>query len=313
MDANSSMSACYSQESCETRLFTHHDLLDFGQRYALDYRFPDLSGSGSILQGQVEELKVRPGMQLVYSNVRVIAPYESSSLNPRPLNMIIVLQGQVRFRLGGESILLSEQMALTLSLEQGVQFDAFQSSEQNLKVLSLSLNHSALDELGIPLRSGNWWLTWKLPLHLYQGLLFFRKDMQLAKLYLEGMGLQLLSQGLTEEPSASCKTRLLPQERLRLEQIHELITTHPQKDYSLSELAQLAAMSPSSLRNKFKAYYGQTLFNFLKQQRLQMAHHYLMQGFSVQQAAHFTGYSHATNFTTAFRKHFGVAPSSLVR
>ena len=45
--------------------------------------------------------------------------------------------------------------------------------------------------------------------------------------------------------------------------------------------------------------------------RLQLACEQLRQGCSVQQAAHFVGYRHATNFATAFRARYGIAPSEL--
>lgn len=311
----SPMQNSYFQEPLDARIFTDQDLLAFGKRYALDYRFPDRYRSGNILRGRVEEFGLRPGMQLVYSNVQVMESYESSSLDPAPLNIIIILQGRVSLTLGGEVIELSEQMALTLSLDKEVEFDALQQAGQNLRVLTLSLDHQALEQLQAPIRRGNDWSVWRLPPHIYQGLMLFRNDMSLSQLYLEGLSLQILSQGLLLDDTApaTADVRIPPQERLRLERVREVIATRPQGEYSLSELAQVAAMSPSSLRSKFKACYGQTLFDFLKQKRLQMARDYLLRGYSVQQAAHFAGYSYATNFTTAFRKHFGVAPSSLIR
>ncbi len=42
-----------------------------------------------------------------------------------------------------------------------------------------------------------------------------------------------------------------------------------------------------------------------------VAREQLAQGCSVQQAAHFVGYRHATNFATAFRERYGIAPSEL--
>ncbi|MDL4863984.1 helix-turn-helix domain-containing protein, partial [Halomonas elongata] len=53
------------------------------------------------------------------------------------------------------------------------------------------------------------------------------------------------------------------------------------------------------------------VFDDLREYRLSLARDYLTRGFSVQQAAHFCGYRHASNFATAFRRHYGVAPSSL--
>lgn len=299
----------------DTRTFTDQDLLTFGKRYALDYRFPDALRSSNILEGQVRELNLRSGMQLVYSNVQVMETYASSSLDPAPLNIIIMLQGSVSLSLGQERVELREKMALTLSLEREMQLDALQLSGQNLKVLTLSLDLAALAHLQVPEQRKSGWTVWRLPEYLYQGLMQFRGDMNLSQMYLEGLSLQILSKGLVLDNSSakSEDVRLPPQERLRLERVRDLIVASPQEGYSLSELAQIAAMSPSSLRSKFKACYGHTLFDFIKEQRLQRARDYLLQGFSVQQAANFSGYSYATNFTTAFRKHFGVAPSTLIR
>ena len=261
------------------------------------------------------EFGFRPGMQLVYSDVQVLESYESSSLDPAPLNIIVILQGRVSLRLGTDSIELSEQMALTLTMEREVQLDASQLSGQQLKVLTLSLDHQALDLLQSPIKQGNGWYAWRLPQHLYQGLKHYQCCLNPSHLEMEGLSLQILAQGVArpEGRPTSVESRVPPQERMRLERVRERIAAQPEAEYSLTELASLAAMSPSSLRSKFKACYGLTLFDFLKVQRLDRARDYLLQGFSVQQAAHFVGYSYATNFTTAFRKHFGVAPSSLIR
>ena len=89
------------------------------------------------------------------------------------------------------------------------------------------------------------------------------------------------------------------------------IEKDPAREYRLEELADLAAMSPASLRRKFKAAFGRSVFDYLRDCRLTLARDYLRRGYSVQQAAHFSGYRHASNFATAFRRRFGVTPSSL--
>ena len=92
--------------------------------------------------------------------------------------------------------------------------------------------------------------------------------------------------------------------RSRLEQ-------SPEQDHTLAQLAALAAMSPSSLRSKFRQRYGCTLFDYLRECRLAQARRYLLEGYSVQQAAWMCGYQHATNFATAFRRHYGIAPGDV--
>jgi AraC-like DNA-binding protein len=70
-------------------------------------------------------------------------------------------------------------------------------------------------------------------------------------------------------------------------------------------------MSPSTLRAKFRAAYQCSVFSWLRERRLEVAREQLARGCSVQQAAHCVGYRHATNFATAFRERYGVAPSEL--
>ena len=67
-------------------------------------------------------------------------------------------------------------------------------------------------------------------------------------------------------------------------------------------------MSPSSLRQKFQHAYGVSVMAYLRRRRMELARQYLEQGWRVQDAAHYVGYRHASNFATAYRHHFGVSP-----
>ena len=69
-------------------------------------------------------------------------------------------------------------------------------------------------------------------------------------------------------------------------------------------------MSPSTLRAKFQAAYRQSVFSWLRERRAGSGPPASGPGLSVQQAAHFVGYRHATNFATAFRERYGVAPAN---
>lgn len=295
--------------------FSAEDLHLFGTRYALDYRFPDNYNPENVLRGLVQEHTFRSGVNLVYSDVEVLESYESRSYDPMSLNVIVMLKGCVRLKVGSENIVLSDHMALTVRLDKEVQIDAYQRAEQHLKVLTLSMGAETLEALGIPVKSGNGWHVWRLPRHLYQGLMHFETCRYVQQLHLEGLSLQLLAQSLAalKAPISAQKARTSPHDWKGLERVREAMQAKPEAQYCLSELAELAAMSPSSLRSKFKDFYEQTLFDFIKERRLEMGKAFLLQGYSVQYAAHFSGYRYATNFATAFRRHFGVAPSSLIQ
>jgi AraC-like DNA-binding protein len=90
-----------------------------------------------------------------------------------------------------------------------------------------------------------------------------------------------------------------------------MLEQSPEQEYTLGQLATLAAMSQSSLRSKFRQRYGCTLFDYLRDCRLELARRFLLEGHSVQQAAWMSGYQHATNFSTAFRRRYGISPGEL--
>lgn len=156
---------------------------------------------------------------------------------------------------------------------------------------------------------------WQVQNHLLlaiEHLLDCGWDHPLRNLLREGVGAQLLAHALASLDQAPPADQSLSQrDRQLLERVRERLHDAPGEDHTLEALAKLACMSPSTLRAKFQAAYRQSVFSWLRERRLEVARQHLAQGWSVQQAAHFVGYRHATNFATAFRERYGVAPSEL--
>lgn len=96
-----------------------------------------------------------------------------------------------------------------------------------------------------------------------------------------------------------------------LEAVRQRLLAAPHGTHSLEELARLACMSASSLRQKFRETYGCSLSQYQRECRMQRARQALLQGMSVQQVAHRVGYAHACNFATAYRRHFGLSPQAV--
>ncbi|WP_158279343.1 helix-turn-helix transcriptional regulator [Azospirillum humicireducens] len=95
----------------------------------------------------------------------------------------------------------------------------------------------------------------------------------------------------------------------KMARVRDRLMAEPEGDHSLVALAREAGVSVSGLKTKFRAVYGQTVFAFLHDLRMERARAGLESGgWTVTQAAHFTGYRHASNFSTAFQKHFGRSP-----
>jgi AraC-like DNA-binding protein len=83
---------------------------------------------------------------------------------------------------------------------------------------------------------------------------------------------------------------------------------------TLSDLASEFGLSARRLNEEFTAEYGQSIFNFVTEHRLEQAHASLLAGTTpLKVLATRLGYSHVNHFITAFRRKFGYPPGSLRR
>ncbi|MBJ7223458.1 MULTISPECIES: helix-turn-helix transcriptional regulator [unclassified Brenneria] len=309
------------------RHFSIEDFFDFGERYGISYHFPALAGScdrykekGAVIQGRVEELALSSGICLTHSNVQVLQPYESTSLHCSPLYTLIVLEGCVAIRLNNREFTVRPGMAFSTRLGEHVVMNASHQADCHLKTLTLGINPASFQPQPLITSLLHEWertdapaFVWQIPGYLLSGLQYVLENAEpsMARQFmLEGVMLQLLGYGLSMESQPQEKSYLSsPGERHRLETIRQLLQQQPEKEYRLNDLAQTAAMSASSLRSKFRQAYGHSVFDYLRDCRLELARRYLEQGYSVQQAAWMSGYQHATNFSTAFRRRYGFSPS----
>ena len=100
----------------------------------------------------------------------------------------------------------------------------------------------------------------------------------------------------------------------RMAVVRDALMAEPDREHHLCDLARLAGVSVTALKTKFVAVFGQPVFAFLRDVRLERARCGLEQhGWTVAQAAYYTGYRHPTSFNFAFRRKYGVAPSAVRR
>lgn len=313
----------------QKRDFSVEDFIGFGERYGIDYRFPALASGRSfhkekrmVIQGEVEEMTLSSGLNLTRSDIRVLQPYETTSLHSCPLYMLVVLEGCVQLRLNGKAFTVRAGMAFTSRLSEQQVMNASHQADNHLRTLSMGVDPLRCRQSPLLTALLQQWeahgaptFLWSVPAFLLSGLQHTQQNQQPGlsrQLILEGVMLQLLGHALSQPLQGSEKRSFAPGgEQHRLETVRRLLEQQPEKEYTLTALAQLAAMSSSSLRVKFRQAYGLSVFDYLRDCRLELARRYLAQGYSVQQAAWMSGYQHATNFSTAFRRRYGVAPSEM--
>lgn len=107
--------------------------------------------------------------------------------------------------------------------------------------------------------------------------------------------------------------------KIRYDEVKRLmeVESYLVKDFStlppsISYLSRVAAMSTTSLKNKFKKLYGNTVYEYFQKSRMQRAKVLLLtHKYSIKEIGSQLGYTNLSNFTIAFKKEFNRLPSQL--
>jgi len=133
-------------------------------------------------------------------------------------------------------------------------------------------------------------------------------------LYAEAKAFELLHgflAGRHETASGVTRADVL---RERLAPVRHYIDAHLGDPLEMRDLARRFGASPSRLARGFRQVFGQPIFEYVAEARLARARLLLAQGrLSVTQIALDVGYAHAANFSTAFKRRFGMSPSAAGR
>lgn len=102
------------------------------------------------------------------------------------------------------------------------------------------------------------------------------------------------------------------QERRSVREARERLLADLRDPPDLTGLAAAVGMTPRRLNRSFRIIHGTTVFDYLRDARLDAARQALEGGspLPLKQLAWELGYSQASNFVTAFRRRFGVTPGS---
>ncbi len=102
---------------------------------------------------------------------------------------------------------------------------------------------------------------------------------------------------------------LSDQDTQSLSRVEQHLCLHYNKEFpGIEKLSRISAMSPTSLKTKFKKYYGETLFGYYQKNKLEHARKLLDNKVPVKVVATEIGYSNPSHFTLAFKKEYGFSP-----
>ncbi len=119
--------------------------------------------------------------------------------------------------------------------------------------------------------------------------------------------LWLLLDHLRQHDEETCRVKSRVHDQIEL--VRNLIDEAPQQRMSVDEMARRAGTNRTSLRSLFKQVYGMTLSDYRTAELMRRAEHMLRNDRSpVAETAYALGYSDASSFSAAFKRHFGHPP-----
>jgi len=272
-----------------------------------------------LAKGRLWNIALPNGIRLCGSDLVATCDNERAGIVPQSLTIILMLEGSpIRYDLGaGTDIVIERGQAAMITASDATRLSSRYRSGERIKcvVMQVDPRGFADDALGDSVRQ-RVDATSIVPLPVSSRLaslagevLSSEQTSPVAQLLAESCALELLARALSQDQPSARPRPVEKREKDGLSRVLDQLVDEPGNAYSLSGLAKLAGMSISSLKAKFPALTGQSVFDFLRDQRLERGRRGLEnEGWTVKQAAFFAGYAHPSNFATAYRRKFGIVP-----
>lgn len=150
-----------------------------------------------------------------------------------------------------------------------------------------------------------------------EGLLPDTQNKDVLRLYLEARTLEIMAV-IINQLENQCQTSEKPtflkaNDIEKIYQAKQYIEKHLRNPCSLIELSRLVGLNDFKLKKGFREVMGTTVFGYLFNCRMQTASQLLLQKKSVSEVSFLVGYKNPHHFTAAYKKKYGVLPSSVNR
>ncbi|MEO1591898.1 MAG: AraC family transcriptional regulator [Cyanobacteria bacterium J06632_22] len=144
----------------------------------------------------------------------------------------------------------------------------------------------------------------------------------MQRLYLESKAMELIALKLgqiqtmaeavaPESVNGAGARPLSGQDTARIHRARQILLENMANPPSLQQLAEQVGIGDYKLKQDFRRTFGTTVFGYLRSHRLEQARQLLIdRRMSVSEVARFVGYSSLSKFSAAFKRQFGVVPST---
>jgi AraC family transcriptional regulator, transcriptional activator of the genes for pyochelin and ferripyochelin receptors len=158
-------------------------------------------------------------------------------------------------------------------------------------------------------------ITPSMAIILYQ-LINYNLDLSIKNLYFKGKAYELLSLyfNRNEETNVDQCPFLVDETNVtKIRNAKDIIISRMAEPPSLKELAEEIELSLKKLKEGFKQIYGDTVYSFLFDYKMEVARKLLESGdYNVTEVGLKVGYSTASHFISAFKKKYGTTPKKYI-
>ena len=153
------------------------------------------------------------------------------------------------------------------------------------------------------------WISSEISYIINQLLQCTYEEEAVRKLYFDNLFKELLLLLLLQKHRGHLNGKRLMQS---LYEARSIIQKNPDRNFTITEVAQQVGLNASKLRTGFKQAFGTGVFQFMVAAKMQKAFTMILETDKpVKEIAMLTGYTSVQNFVTAFKNYFEATPGSL--
>jgi AraC-like DNA-binding protein len=290
---------------------------------------PMCSAENPAISGRVENTVLQEGLSLHCVEGVDLRDGFSSALTKSGLRIMLVLEGETNIAFGGSWIHVNAEQdvmkGMVIGLANNTLFERRWKEGKHERKVTIQMSSEWLAKNGF---AGN-----KMPADLHdflkQAIVFrawepsqaslshaekiienVKQEDSLVRLSLLVAAVSIVRDALgcflVEEKS---KLTLVPGKYQDIHKVRAFLDDPQYFSMSMAEIVEIISLSASTLQRHFRATFGVTIEEYRRDARLQRARDLLeTEGGSVAEVAAMVGYNNAANFSTAFKRRFGVLP-----
>lgn len=272
------------------------------------------------LKGIAKTNRLATGVSIHFSDTRSIQATTIDFIAAEGVTLGVFLEGRPNWLEGRNTMHMvanDEPVGMLWSRPNAIH--AKRTAEPNLRTRHLNITFP-WDWLHV--RLGYDWCedlasfsTWtpSVPIIAQADLMISAKGQGYSGLQQESFALSMLAEFSQQSAGIACSPTSSRQWK-QLQPVVKHIKQNLNTEHSLQSLGTRFGMSRSTLQRLFKDVHGTSTLAFIRAEKMEHARQALAKhGASVAQAGYAVGYNNPSNFSTAFRKHFGYSPKSVTQ